>query len=198
MEDPKAVCKGYGFDYERIIDARNYTKLELEAHIMLRLHEMIHLQSLNTFAFFGIVSNVLFLFTLLRVREMRTITNAYLGSLAFCDAWVLLTLVVNRLVYFIRGGWANGGGLRTENGCRILWFFYYLMSNASFCFTTLVNFERYMATCWPLKAYVIRHLESHSQTNNFGMGDSITFFAILRTSLYKNCSAYLCALARGI
>ena len=155
MEDPKAVCKGYGYNYEHIIDARNYTKLELEATIMLRLHEMILVQSLNAFAFFGIVSNVLFLFTLFRVREMHTITNAYLGSLAFCDAWVLSTLVVNRLGYVIRGGWANGGGPRTGNGCRIQWFFYFLTSNASFCFITLVNFERYMATCWPLKAYVI-------------------------------------------
>ena len=86
MEDPKGICKGYGYDYERIIDARNYTKLELEATILLRLYEMILVQGLNACTFFRIVSNVLFLFTLFSVREMRTITNAYLGSLAFCDA----------------------------------------------------------------------------------------------------------------
>ena len=64
MEDAVAYCyNGYANgSYERLYDYCNYTKLDLEDTIMLRLYEMILVQGLNSVAFFGIISNALFLF----------------------------------------------------------------------------------------------------------------------------------------
>ena len=51
----------------------------------------------------GLLANTAFLFTLVRVREMRTITNFYLANLALADFLFIIITAVN---YFYKYTWS--------------------------------------------------------------------------------------------
>ncbi|XP_072021920.1 growth hormone secretagogue receptor type 1-like [Amphiura filiformis] len=103
-------------------------------------------------ALLGILMNLTFLFVLARVRDMRTVTNVYLGNLAVADAMFLITSAVDLLKT-----WQSNTGLLlnhpyyTNAQCISFNLSIKLTFYGSVCMITLVAFERYMAICHPLK-----------------------------------------------
>ncbi|XP_072023106.1 somatostatin receptor type 2-like [Amphiura filiformis] len=110
---------------------------------------------------FGLISNLLFMFVLIRVKEMRTITNFYLANLAVADFLYLfmqgLTTGLNVLTY----GIVQGQFYRSSVGCNISGTFLYMPYFTSIGLITLVSFERFIGVCYPLKS---RKWSSKSRT----------------------------------
>ncbi|XP_072018429.1 growth hormone secretagogue receptor type 1-like [Amphiura filiformis] len=107
-------------------------------------------------ALFGILLNVTFLFVVARVREMKTITNFYLGNLAVSDIMFLIFSAIDLL-----RTWQSNPGLllhhpyNTIAQCVSQSLLVNLTFYGSVCMVTLVTFERYMAICHPLKHRMI-------------------------------------------
>ncbi|XP_072019089.1 growth hormone secretagogue receptor type 1-like [Amphiura filiformis] len=103
-------------------------------------------------ALLGILMNLSFLFVLARVRDMRTVTNVYLGNLAVADTMFLIASAVDLL-----RTWKSNTGLLlnhpyyTNAQCISFNLSIKLTFYGSVCMITLVEFERYMAVCHPLK-----------------------------------------------
>ena len=110
---------------------------------------------------FGLISNLSFLFVLIRVRQMRTITNFYLANLAVADFLYLLmqglTTGLNVLTY----GIVQGQFYKSALGCVIGGTFLYMPYFTSIGLITLVTFERFIGICFPLKS---RIMSSKSRT----------------------------------
>ena len=110
----------------------------------------------------GLLTNTAFLFTLVRVREMRTITNFYLANLASVD---LFFVIVTAVHYFFKYTWSpdfQGGDPWTSTvGCAAISAAIYTPFFASICLVTLVSIERFLAICFPLKHRMINN-KSHT------------------------------------
>ena len=103
-------------------------------------------------AVFGFIGNTAFLLVLVKVREMHTIANLYLGNLAISDLMVLLLLNIT----FIRRFYASHGIVKADNIRSSVWCILdeavsHLFFFASFGFVTLVSVERFFAVCYPIK-----------------------------------------------
>ena len=100
----------------------------------------------------GLLANTAFLFTLVRVREMRTLTNFYLANLAFADLFFVIVTAVN---HFYKYTWSpdfqRGVPWTSAVGCGAISAAIYMPFIASICLVTLVSFERFLAICFPLK-----------------------------------------------
>ena len=100
----------------------------------------------------GFLANCAFLFTLIRVRQMRTITNFYLANLAFADLFFVIVTAVN---YFYKYTWSpdfqRGVPWSSTAGCAAISSAVYTPYFASICLVTLVSLERFLAICFPLK-----------------------------------------------
>ncbi len=99
----------------------------------------------------GFTSNSAFLIVLLRVQEMKTGVNFYLGNLAVADLWHIT-------IYFIWFVWFSVpssvefiGSYRSSFACFIPTLLLSLTGFASVTFVTLVTVERFFAICFPLK-----------------------------------------------
>ncbi len=99
----------------------------------------------------GFICNSAFLIVLLRVQEMKTVVNFYLGNLAVAD----LSFVT---IYFIQFVWFSVPSAvefivtyRSSFGCFIPSLLLLLTGFASVSFVTLVTVERFFAICLPLK-----------------------------------------------
>ena len=99
----------------------------------------------------GVLANSAFLFTIARVREMRTLTNFYLTNLAFAD---LLFVVITAVNYFYKYTWSpdfqRGSPWATSAGCTLMAAASYIPYMASIGLVTLVSIERFLAICFPL------------------------------------------------
>ncbi len=107
-------------------------------------------------ALFGILFNVVFLGVLARVREMKTVTNVYLGNLAVADTVFLIASTVDILLTLkTNPGFLLHNPYHTTTQCVS----HSLLTKVSFygsiCMVTLVTFERYMAICHPIKHRLI-------------------------------------------
>ena len=100
----------------------------------------------------GLLANTAFLFTLVRVREMRTLTNFYLANLAFADLFFVIVTAVN---HFYKYTWSpdfqRGVPWTSAVGCAAISAAIYMPFVASICLVTLVSLERFLAICFPLK-----------------------------------------------
>ena len=100
----------------------------------------------------GILSNGAFLLTVVRVREMRTLTNFYLINLACAD---LLFVVISGVNYFYKYIWSSDidrfEPWRSTTGCAMINGATYITYFASICLVTLVSIERFLAICYPLQ-----------------------------------------------
>ncbi len=103
-------------------------------------------------AILGILLNTSFLFVVARVREMRTVTNAYLAVLAATDIVFLVVSTIEIVKIWLTNPVLVGHQPFTSDaGCLAN----FLATSSSFygsvCMVTLVTFERFMAICFPLK-----------------------------------------------
>ena len=104
----------------------------------------------------GLFTNFAFLFTLVKVREMRTITNFYLANLAFADLMFVIVVGVKNIYKYI---WSpdvqRGDPWKTVAGCSAINVATYTSYFASIWLITLVSIERFLAICYPLKHRMI-------------------------------------------
>ena len=101
---------------------------------------------------FGIVSNVSFIYTVVRTPSFHTSTFVYLMNLSIADLITLngigITLVVSYSSNLVRSDHPVAS--------KITAFFISFTFLTSLCFVTLVSLERCLAICYPLKHYVLK------------------------------------------
>ena len=109
----------------------------------------------------GFVLNMAFVFVIYRVKEMHTVTNVYLGSLAAADLGVLLTMGTQYLTDYVRSPLYNLGqfAFRSVWSCTGAGISRLTMYNASIFFVTMVLYERYQAVCYPLQHRAINDMK---------------------------------------
>ena len=125
-------------------------------------------------AAFGFIGNTALMVVLVYVREMHTITNFYLGNLAFSN---LMTLFLT-MTRYIRQFYGSLGFVKAENIGSGVWCILdkdlaHVFFLASFGFVTLVSLERFFAVCCPIK-----YRNSNSKTRAIKY---VTFTWILAT-----------------
>ena len=110
----------------------------------------------------GVLANSAFLFTIARIREMRTLTNFYLANLAFADLFFVIITAVN---YFYKYTWSpdfqRGSPWATSAVCTLMAAASYTPYIASIGLVTLVSIERFLAICFPL---LHRRINTKSRT----------------------------------
>ncbi len=104
----------------------------------------------------GLITNSAFLWTLLRVGEMRTTTNFYLANLAVADLLLIVCKGVNIFYKFI---WSPDitrlVPWQTPSACASITTVTYAGLFGSMSIVTLVSIERFLAICHPLKHRMI-------------------------------------------
>ena len=105
----------------------------------------------------GVLTNSAFLFTIVRVPEMRTLTNFYLANLAFADLFFVVVTAVN---YFYRYMWSpdfkRGYPWARSFACAAIATATYIPYFASISLVTVVSIERYLAISNPLKYRMVK------------------------------------------
>ncbi len=99
---------------------------------------------------FGVFTNGVFLFTLYRVREMRTVTNFFLANLAIADGCLLLCSSFQWIISFKNSPLDVGMAFRTSIGCALPNYLVYVFYFASIFLVSVVIVERYAAICHPM------------------------------------------------
>ncbi|XP_038048191.1 neuropeptides capa receptor-like [Patiria miniata] len=104
----------------------------------------------------GIITNLTFLFVIVRVRKLRSDTNIYLAHLAIADL-LFLSLVT---AYDIRRYTASVVAFHHTfvNSSQCVSFFTVVNTGyfASIALVTMVSFERFLALCHPMKHLKVR------------------------------------------
>ncbi|XP_038048184.1 neuropeptides capa receptor-like [Patiria miniata] len=104
----------------------------------------------------GIITNLTFLFVIVRVRKLRSDTNIYLAHLSLAD---LLYLSLGS-IYDIRSYTASVVAFHDPfvNSAQCFIFFTVVNTGyfASIALVTMVSFERFLALCHPIKHLKIR------------------------------------------
>ena len=83
---------------------------------------------------------------------MRTMTNFYLGNLAFSDVGFLVTMLTRHTWTYIKlAPIEHGIAWASPFGCTVPYVVTYCLHYSSVFLVTLVTLERYFAICYPLK-----------------------------------------------
>ena len=98
----------------------------------------------------GVLANLAFLFTVIRVKRMHTSTNYYLANLACADLLYLIILLCTRIHAFRHSPFRENIPYKSRNGCWGSIFPIFLCSFASVELVTLVSLERYYSICKPI------------------------------------------------
>ncbi len=146
-----SIVDGTIFDHLPSICNEGNTKLfqnasdeEIGSWVTTDLDRLIVLTLFPIILTFGIATNLLFLVALLRIKQMRTVTNYYLAHLACSDLTFILLYSVEALydrayspIKFIL--------YRTREACTFVTFLQNVTYFASINLVALVSFERFMA-----------------------------------------------------
>ena len=101
---------------------------------------------------FGTLSNISFIWTVIRTSTLHTSTYIYLVSLAFADLTNILGLGFLFVIGYATSPIRNTYNIFVAIVYLILTFVYF----SSMGFVTLVSLERYLAICYPIKHYVLK------------------------------------------
>ncbi len=101
----------------------------------------------------GLLGNILFVLTVVKVESMRTITNCYLLNLAIADSCFLTVAVGEKLYGYMVNGVPGYGSTFGTAGCVLLYTGIFVPFFAALILITFSSLERYYAVCKP-----IRHL----------------------------------------
>ncbi len=102
---------------------------------------------------FGVISNILFMYTVIWTPSLRTATYMYLINLSIADIMTLLGLGIPVVTNY---------HLSPVKGDEIPALFYirqtgsYIFYGASVSFVTLVSFERFLAICYPIRHRIMK------------------------------------------
>ena len=103
----------------------------------------------------GFIGNSSFLFAVLRVRFLQTITNAYLANVAFADFMFVVYTCSSYLANYLQTPVRNDVLFRSGIGCFLSYGFTYLCYLTSITLITFVTMERYFAVCRPFQHRLI-------------------------------------------
>ncbi|XP_022101872.1 thyrotropin-releasing hormone receptor-like [Acanthaster planci] len=146
---------------------------------------------------FGLLGILTFYFMVYRVREMRNLTNFYLGSLAVADLMVLLTSG-SLLQYeaLVTRTFSNKNYLGPSAGLvfDIKTLFTQIAIFASLFCVVVVTYERYLAICHPLKHKHVQGMKRAFRSVVFAWSASLVVpvfdFAIFRTLTEARCVVF--------
>ena len=99
----------------------------------------------------GLLGNLAFIFTLFRIRSMRTITNFYLLNLSIADLGFVLTIGFRYIWTIANSPYVYTDPFKTGFGCVMMSMSVYVMYFASIGLVNLVSYERYLAICHTFK-----------------------------------------------
>ncbi|XP_072025252.1 growth hormone secretagogue receptor type 1-like [Amphiura filiformis] len=99
----------------------------------------------------GIITNSLFLYVVVTLKEMHTSTNFYLANLSFADVFFLVVSIGNMMTQYLYSPIRRDWGRSQQAGCCVFNFMVYLCYFGSIFLVTLLAVERYYAVCLPLK-----------------------------------------------
>ena len=104
----------------------------------------------------GIVGNLVFLYTILRLKEMRTTVNAFLGHRCTCDVFFLVSIFC-WMTAIVSTSPINGHyPVNSSFGCAFYTVSTRVWYMASIAFTTVITMERYFAICLPIKHRMLK------------------------------------------
>ena len=111
-----------------------------------------------------VLGNVAFLFTVIRLPRMNTITNLYLCHLAIADIFFVVFSAGSYTWVYSHSLISSDSPLESSIECYMIMFPVVLCYFASVEIVTLVSMERYYAICKPMKHRVI---EGKSRSRKF-------------------------------
>ena len=140
---------------------------------------------------FGLVANISFLLVLFQIREMRTITNAYLGNLAVADILFLCSVDYHFLFSYFPSPKVKSLAYTSSAGCAINVTIQYMAHFASIALVFLMTVERYLGIC---KTFYHRLIIAKGRTLKliifawvFGLAYACAFVAPRSYVLVKTC-----------
>ncbi|XP_072025251.1 growth hormone secretagogue receptor type 1-like [Amphiura filiformis] len=104
----------------------------------------------------GIITNSLFLYVVVTLKEMHTSTNFYLANLSFADVFFLVVSIGNMMTQYLYSPIRRNWGMSKQAGCCVVNFMVYLCYFGSIFLVTLLAVERFYAVCLPLKHYLLK------------------------------------------
>ena len=103
------------------------------------------------FCVIGFSLNMSFLFVICRLKDMQTITNAYLVNLAIADLICLISNTVIETMQYVITPFITDYGFLGTPGCVLKYLLHFVSFHSSMLMVTIVSLERYIAICFPLK-----------------------------------------------
>ena len=134
----------------------------------------------------GLAGNLAFLFTMVRVKWMRTVTNYYLANLAVADLLFLLVVVGEKITAYSVSE-LKGDMIFGHAGCILTNFLRRMTFYASLFLVTLVSLERFYAICRPVQHRMLNGKKGTLQLVTICWVLSGIFALILIPSSSKYC-----------
>ncbi|XP_071950303.1 neuromedin-U receptor 2-like [Antedon mediterranea] len=132
----------------------NVSEHELESYQYSKVDRVFLSLVFPILLFVGLVSNAAFIYVVIHVAYMRTITNYYLVALSIADIFFLLFTVGDKMFrYHLSPLVGTYDSVYGSFGCAFATFFWSMTYFASIGFVTLVSFERYCAVCRPTQVF---------------------------------------------
>ncbi|XP_022079642.1 thyrotropin-releasing hormone receptor-like [Acanthaster planci] len=97
----------------------------------------------------GVINNFAFIYVVIRVPRMRTVTNCYLVGLAVSDVLFLVFAIGSKIVCYVSSPIYGDDTPLGLSGCLLTQFIINTSYFATLCFITLVSWERYNGVCRP-------------------------------------------------
>ena len=104
---------------------------------------------------FGLIGNLAFLVVVAKVNGMRTITNAYLTSLAICDIIFIFFSINDVLVSYLISPVVRTKGYDSNFDCALGNGSIFATHFTADCLLVFMSLERYLAICKPLNYRII-------------------------------------------
>ncbi len=133
----------YNITNEYIADALLFSDYDTFSHLIVTPAIVV----------FGVLTNLVFLVSVVRLQRMKTITNYYFSALATCDIMLLLSgPMVLILAYFKTvGRLFQGLIIKNQLHCILLFSVASMGYCTSLVIISLVSTERFYGLCYPLQ-----------------------------------------------
>ncbi|KAJ8045566.1 Growth hormone secretagogue receptor type 1 [Holothuria leucospilota] len=161
-----------------VLNLSNYTMSEVKWFFYPDIDYILIGHVMPFILTFGLVGNALFIYVIMRVKSMRTITNIYLINLAIADSCYITFGILDKMA-----GIRSSPVLLDMHALGVTWCitvfpFVRMCAFASLFLVTLVTFDKYYAICKPL--------QHHLRTSP---GRSHTKYVILLAWFFAFCIA---------
>ncbi len=133
-----------------------------QTYLLTPTEELFFTWILPAVLFTCLFGNSAFIFTVVRVTSMRTVTNSYLLHVAISDIIFVTLAIVAYMYSSLTSPVRNDVAYRSFVGCMLVFHPVYTTYFASILLITFVTVERYYAICKPLNH---RAVAGKSRTN---------------------------------